>query len=227
MYSRLPLAALLLCLLLPLGLATDVVADEEKGKEPTPKGKDKGDEKAKPAKPAAPAKYGVAKLQQEIEALRERLVRLAEQANKDPRERLIEEYANYSLEQFTKQKKRVKVRDLVDFIFDEEADYNLVRMKAVNVILAVNEKYLDPDLSTERKSSGSPSPRSLFCTRHVVKKLADKDRNSRVLADKLITDLWGGKPATLLGPRNYKAQKKHSKTWGPAISDWKKYLKRR
>lgn len=215
--------AVLLSLLLPLGYATGVAADEEKGKEPTPK----ADGKAGPAKPAAPATYGLSKLQQEIEQLRARLVYLAEQANKDPRERLIEEYAGYTLDQFTKQRKRVEVDDLVDFIFDEDADFNLVRMKAVDAILAVNEKYLDPDLSTERKSSSSQSPRALFCTRHVVKKLSDRDAKSRVLADKLLTGLWGGKPATLMGPRNYKPQKKHDDTWSDAIRDWKKYLKRR
>lgn len=223
--SRIPLVALLLTLLLPLSIATGVYADEGDGKGPAPKGKDDGESKKRPARPAPPAKYGVAKLHKQLDALRDRLIKLAEQANKDPREREIEEYASYKLEQF-EMKKRVKVTDLIGYIFDPDAPFELVRMKAVLAIEKVNRTFLDPDLSTERKGS-SPSPRSSFCSRKVVPKLKDKDAKSRALADMLLEKLWNGKPATLLGPKNYKPQKKHSKTWGPAMGDWKKYLKRR
>lgn len=227
--DRIPFWVLLLALVLPLSLATGVYADEDDEKNPAPKGeddgKDKGKEDEKPARPAKPAKYGVGKLQRQLDDIRDRLIQLAEQANKDPREREIEEYAAYTLEQF-KEKKRVKVRDLVDYIFDSEAPFELVRMKAVLAIEQVNRTFLDPDLSTERKGS-SPSPRSAFCKSHVVPKLKDKDQKSRLLADMLLEKLWNGKPATLMGPKNYRPQKKHSKTWGQAISDWKKYLKRR
>lgn len=218
---RFPLLALLVALLLPLSPAPAAWADEDGGKDPGAKKADPG-----PRRVERPATYGLAKLQQQLDGLRDRLIQIAEQANKDPLEREIEEYESYTLEQFQKKKDRVKVTDLVKYIFDPEANFELVRKRAVTAIVKVNQKFMDPDLSTERKGS-SPSPRSRFCTRYVVKRLDDKDAKSRKLADELLTDLWGGKPGTLLGARNYRPEKQHSKTWDDAISDWKKYLKRR
>lgn len=213
MFKRLQAFALTAVLVLGLG---GVVAADEDGKKPIPP--------VKPA-PAKPAKWGLEKLQQQLDKLRKQVADLTEQANKDPRERDIDAYERYTAEQFKTLKKRVEVKDLVKMIFDSEAPYVTVRERAVKVIAKVNKRFADPDLTSERKGS-RPSPRSAFCKKYVIKQLKNKDDGkSRALAHMLLTDLWGR--TTMAGPLNYKPSKQHSATWDPAYDDWVKYLRRR
>jgi len=170
-----------------------------------------------PLGPSAEA-GGLDEMNKRLEALRARLEKLVEEARKDPRERLLKQYEKMTQDQYkARRRDDVDADDILEWIFEGEPPMHPdLRNQAVKILVA--RALYDPDLSRERR--GSKSPRGKFSSK-IVKFLDAKDPLSRKFASDLLRGLWDNAAVGL----SFRAG--NQDTWGPAISAWKKFLRKK
>ncbi len=213
------LALLLVCgglLLSPLAFAESGEASQPKAKpHATPPGA------AAARTPPGPARPG------SLRALKKRLAELIKsieqviaEARRDPDEALIDIYLAYSPKELKLRKRPVDAEVLLRIMVDPKNKPDL-REKARAALLGGTLRG-DIDLSRDHKKAGMTN-RAWFCRHRVADHLKDDGREARQLTNKLLTDWY--RPRGISGILGYKYDEK--KTWGRAITAWKKELKKR
>lgn len=172
------------------------------------------------AKPKPPT--SLREVEKRLASLNRRVEALIREANRDPDERKVEEYANYTAQQLKKQRRRIRAADLVKFMLDPKKGFP-IRERCMKVIHNAAAIKGDPDLSATEKQ-GSRTKRSAFCTKYLVKELKNDDRYSRALTDKLLKKLW--LVSHIPEIQSYSPLKSRKATWDTALREWRKYLKR-
>ncbi len=164
---------------------------------------------------------GLKDVQQRLIDLSRSLDRLVAEANRDPRERRIAQYENYSSKELESTKRDVRAKDLVEWMVDPNLNF-LARQAASKAILDGVRKSADVDLSADEKK-GSMSARAWFFKEYVVEHLKHDDAKSRKLASDLLNEVW--RPGGVADIVTYKVD--DSKTWSKARSAWLSLLKKR
>ena len=164
-----------------------------------------------------------------LDALEKRLIRatnklqaLVAEAQRDPRERKLEEYLKYTTKQM-KEKKRVKAEEIVQWMADGKADFTF-RQACKDALKKGAQLLDDPDLSANiRKRPGTN--RGYFFSKHVVQLLGDKDdRNTRTLAEALLREIYGRVPSV---PDIFAYKPDAPNTWKKAMDAWKRHLRKK
>ena len=163
---------------------------------------------------------GLTELGKRLDQLAQDIQKLIEEAKKDPDERKIDTYANYSAPELKKLRKRIHAVDLVAFMVDPTKKFN-IRKKAREEIEGGAFFRGDPDLSNTEKK-GTRTKRAYFSDKFLVKHLKDDDRYARELTHQLLSKLWGG---TNRVPVIAAYSVADPKTWKAAIRQWSKYLR--
>ena len=116
-----------------------------------------------------------------LNGLAERLGRLVKEAEKDPRNEIVDRYLAQDEEAF-KDRQRVKAKEMVEILEDVEATPE-VRVRAGDALVSNQARTYDPDLLVEK---GQKKPRNLFCKRYLVPLLKREDPKARKLAQKVL-----------------------------------------
>ena len=169
---------------------------------------------------AEDGEWGLAQLQAEIDALRAEIMKLKSDADRDPRDLLLEKYKNYTADDFKDKKREVEVRDILEWIFEDECPSGIRTNGAAAIKEAI---WKDPDLDTTRKGSGQSNRAKV--SKKIVSELDAKSRTSRAYASQLLKDLWGTPRDPAI--RQYKPEERHKKTWAAAKKGWTTFLRKR
>jgi len=192
---------------------------------PNPPKADPGGDANDPNAPPQPEPLPESSLQRlsdRLAKLGERLLELKQLADSDPREMSIRRYRDFKYADFKNKKRDPKAADLVAWMFEPDEKKTkkmapfMLRKAALEALLA--KKNSDPDLE-----SGRNSPRAKLCKDKVVKHLKGGDTKTRKLAADLLDGLWRRPPEPAI--INYNPRVKD--TWAPAITAWKKFLKKK
>jgi hypothetical protein len=153
-----------------------------------------------------------------------RLDRLKEEAQRDPRERLVAEYLSYDTERMSKSRGRVTAEDLVSWMADDKPTTQFpFRESCARAVLRGAKMLQDVDLTQEKKRGGSTN-RGYFMAKHVAPLLASDDRTSRSLALLVLRDLYGN----MLSEEEIAAYNLDDKsTWRGAVGKWVRHLKKK
>ncbi len=131
--------------------------------------------------PPTVAPTSLDELKDVLGGLAQRLGRLIEIAEKDPRHEIVDRYVAQMEEDF-KSRGRVKAKELVEIMENEEASPD-VRVRAKDALASNTAKTFDPDLLVEK---GQTKPRNRFCLQQLVPLLKKDDPQTRTLAQQLL-----------------------------------------
>ncbi len=156
-----------------------------------------------------------------LDDLAKRIGDLITEAGKDPDERKIQVYLDYTPDQLRIKKREVHVEDLVKFMVDPKKNFN-VRIKAKDAIAGGTLRG-DPDLSRAEKKRGM-SKRAWFSNQFLVANLDHEDARTRKMCKDLLDNWWRGN-ANVANILAYDVGEK--KTWSKAKRAWTKMLRKK
>ncbi len=164
----------------------------------------------------------VREAQQRITDLSRALDRMAVEANRDPRERLITQYGAYTPQELERTRGRIRAEQIVEWMVDPALNLKTVREPAQRALVDAVLKGADPDLTTDKKSGGM-TVRARFFLRMVVPHLRHDDAIARKLTSDLLKEVF--RPGGVADIHAYKVDDKD--TWTKAKNAWEKLLKDR
>lgn len=176
--------------------------------------------------PAAPPRLldvakDIADLTARIEALAKRLADVLLEANRDPDERKVDEYLNYSAAEMQKTKKNVDAEQLVGWMTDPKRDFNF-RVRCKDALLQGMRRG-DVDLTIKTKVR-KQTMRGYFFRRNIVPMLTDADdQNNRAWGDSLLKEVFPSERST---PEVAAYDIKEKGTWSKAAAAWRKALEK-
>jgi hypothetical protein len=153
-----------------------------------------------------------------IDEAEKRLIDLVESARQDPRMAKVRRYLSWSkVEDFTNPKRDVSVKDLVEWLKDEDAPQAL-RDLCRDAMKSVTQRSLDPDLSIEegRNKRAALSRDKLV---PLLSKAGDKGEATRGYVAEILESYWHFTDADI-----QRYNPKDDSTWTKAVAAYRKRL---